>query len=172
MQSVKKGREPLELITTWPSLGSNNLNQTSPVVANQTYTKVRRNFGSFLFIKLIQVSSIPRLSGLKHSLEVMLQHLNRVKVSTFFPPFCCWFTSIWVIGLLSLCWCSVGGQMVFSFPAKCLDKLGNSFFQSMTAICPGPQEAKQSQTMIALHRISWLGWGFNVGVLWRFSFSI
>lgn len=66
-----------------------------------------------------------------------------------------------------LCQCSVGGQMVFSFPAKCLDKLGKSFFQS--AICPGPEKAKHPQTMMALHSISQLGWGFDVAVLCIFS---
>ena len=49
------------------SFGSNNLNQTFSVVADQTGAMVRRNFGPFIFTKLFQFSNILRMSGANHS---------------------------------------------------------------------------------------------------------
>ena len=46
---VEKACELLDLITVWPSFGSNNLNPIFPVVADQTCTTFKRNFGTFLF---------------------------------------------------------------------------------------------------------------------------
>ena len=66
---VEKVCEPLDLITSWPSFGSNNLNQTFPVVADETASStVRRNFGPFLFTKHFQSSNILGMSGVNRSL--------------------------------------------------------------------------------------------------------
>ena len=48
---VEEVCEPSALKTGWPSFGSNNLNHMFSVVADQTCTTVRRNFGPFLFTK-------------------------------------------------------------------------------------------------------------------------
>ena len=62
---VEKVCEPLDLISGWPSFGNNNLNQTFSVVADQTCTTVRRNFGPFT--KLFQFSNILGMSGVNYS---------------------------------------------------------------------------------------------------------
>ena len=155
--------EPLDLITGWPSFGSNNLNHTSSVVADQTCTTVRRNFGPFLFTKLFQLSNILEMSGVNCSLEVMPQHLK-----SGWGQDSDWATSEGVISYFdnillliyicvlgrcpvhspNFCWASIGGQRTLHSPAKCLVKLQNSFFPSMIASCPGPEAAKQLQPMM------------------------
>ena len=102
----------------WMNISS-NLNQMFPVVADQTCTVVRRNFGPFRFTKLFKFSSILGMSCVSCFLEVMPQHLNWFEFRTLNGPlhkdyflllkqFCCWFTSVfWVVVLLhhpsSLC---------------------------------------------------------------------
>ena len=104
--------EPSDLITGRPSLGNNNLNQTFPVVADQTCTTGRRNFGAFLFTKLFQFSKILGVSRVNCSLNVMPQNLNglrsglwlghsKTQIIFLLKPFCCWFTSCF--GSLSCC---------------------------------------------------------------------
>ena len=50
---VEKVSEPLELITGWPPVGSNNLNQALPVAVDQTCTSLRRNFSPFFLAALL-----------------------------------------------------------------------------------------------------------------------
>ena len=169
--------EPSDLITGRPSLGNNNLNQTFPVVADQTCTTGRRNFGAFLFTKLFQFSKILGVSRVNCSLNVMPQNLNglrsglwlghsKTQIIFLLKPFCCWFTSCF--GSLSCC--IIHPQLNFTWwwddlksPIKCLYKPGSFYINDSTLWLP-------KTWCTPHHRTSWLELGFDAGVLSLFFF--
>lgn len=137
---VEKEHEPLELMTTWPSLGRNYLNPTSPVVADQTCTSQEK----FWIIPLYKTNSGHQIIWSE------LLYWGHAATSVIF--FFCWSFSV-VDSLLfePLAYCpsadvQLADRWSSVFPAKCLDKIGNSFFQSMTAIGPGPWGTKAAPT--------------------------
>lgn len=160
---MEKVCEPLELITRWPSFGSNNLNQTFPVVADETCTIASRNFRPFLCKKLFQFSNIFGMPGKNRSLEAMTQNLNWVEVRTqdcatregvfsyveailFMIYF--YALSHCSVASLILCWASAGGQMVLSFPAKCLEKFGKTFFYRLQQSLQALRQQSSHQPMM------------------------
>ena len=137
---VEKVCEPLDLITGWPSFGSNILNQTFSVVADQACTTVRRNFGPFLFTKLLKFSwdvwcellswchTTASQSGWGQDSdwatpECVFSSVEAILLLIYFRVFC-----HRPVASPNFCWASIGGQIALHSPAKCLDKLGNIFF--------------------------------------------
>ena len=140
---VEKICEPLDLITGWPSFSSNKLNQMFSVVVDQTCTMVRRNFRPFIFTKLFQFSNVLGMSGVNCSGgHATASQLGWGQDSDWPTPEGV-FSSVEAILLLiyfcvlgrcpvaspNFCWASIGGQIAWHSPAKCLDKLGNTFFR-------------------------------------------
>ena len=112
--SVEKVCEPLDLITCWPSFGSNKLNQTFSVVGDQTCTMVRRNIWPFIFTKLFQFSNIIFLGCLVwtavlmscHSISIRLRSglwLGHSKRHIFFCRSCSVVDLLLCFGPLSCC---------------------------------------------------------------------
>lgn len=151
--TVEKVCELLDLITGWPSFGSNYLNQTFPVVGDQTCTMVRRNSGPFLSTKPFRFSNSLGMSG------VMLQHLREVEVSTLtgklqkahfllLKPFCCWFTFIlWVVVLLHQP-SSVELQLANRWSKVSPQNVSTILEIHFSVSHPGPEAAQQPQTMM------------------------
>ena len=110
---VGKVCEPLVLITGCPTFGRNNLNQKFSVVADQTCTTVRRNFGPFLLTKLFQFSNILGMSGVNRSRGHATASQIRVEVRIFF-----WWSHSVVDLLLcfgSLSWCIIKLMLSFNW---------------------------------------------------------
>lgn len=108
---------------TFYDLHCNNLQQTFPVIADQTHIRKKALF-------LLQNNNIRGMCGVNHCLEFMSKHLNQVEVQTLtgkvyfllLKSFCCWFTpESQGAFYFFFCWASVGGQMFLCSPEKCSD---------------------------------------------------
>lgn len=72
----EKACDPLALIACWPYIGSNNLDQTFPVIVDQTWTSIRSKFWPLLFAKWFQFWNNPLAYGLNRSAEVIPKLIN------------------------------------------------------------------------------------------------
>ena len=154
--------EPLYSETGVTPLSSNNFNQTFPVTHDQSCTSAWRNFGPFLLTELLQLRDICGLSCMNGLLQILPHHLSWVNAWTStlhskMQNLFCFIQSVVdvLVCLGSSSCCMIHFLLSFSSQTDVLtfscgiSECNPKFMVPSTmASRPGPEAAKQPQTMI------------------------